>query len=221
MEHLDRFIIADDVELQDETEQWAVAGIEGPASLACASEIGIPVPEEAFGVAKWQSGFVTRVAMTGPMGLRVFVPASDFPPLLERFEKAGIPLASAAEAESVRVENGVPRYGSDISERHLVQETGLLHGVHQNKGCYVGQEIVERVRTQAQIHRRLRRLRIDGDETPVPGSKLLLQGKEVGDVTSAAFSPALRSVFALGYVRTEAVEVALEVAGTAMVARVL
>ncbi len=200
-EHLDRFIIADDVELQDETGQWSAIGLEGPESLACAGVLGIPLPAEEFGVAKWGNGFVARVASTGPVGLRIFVPVAEFPALLRLLDDAGVPEASAQDAHVVRVENGVPRYGEDISDRYLVQETGVQHGVHSNKGCYVGQEIVERVRSQAQIHRHLKRVRIDGSEVPARGTKLLLDGKEVGEVTSAAFSPVLGSIVAMAYVR--------------------
>lgn len=212
LEHLDRFIIADDVELHDETGEWSVVGLEGPESLQRALEIGVPVPQAEFGLSRWQGGFVTRVASTGAVGVRIFVRQSDFPALSERLREAGVAQASATDAEIVRLENGVARYGNDISERFLVQETGLLHGVHPNKGCYVGQEIVERVRSQAQIHRHLRRIRINSTQAPPAGTKLLRQGKESGEVTSAAFSPALGYVVALAYLRSEAAS-GFEVAG--------
>jgi aminomethyltransferase len=206
MEHLDRFIIADDVELANETGKWSVGGLEGPASLERARGLDIPVPDEQYGVVPWGDGFVARVAATGSAGLRVFVRPQEFPVLIQKLSEAVIPQASQADAEIVRLENGVARYGIDFNERYLVGETGLMHGVHSNKGCYVGQEIVERVRSRAQLHRHLKSLRIEGREVPNPGTKLQLQDKEAGELTSAAFSPALDCVVALGYVRTEALE---------------
>lgn len=205
-EYLDRFIIADDVEMRDETERWSALGLEGPESLGTAAELGIAIPEESFGISDWGNGFVARTAATGPVGVRLFVPRSEFPALRERLAGLGIPEASGADADVVRIENGVPRYGDDFNERHLAAEAGLMHAVHNNKGCYVGQEIVERVRSRAQLHREFRKLRISGREAPQSGTKLLRDGKEAGEVTSAAFSPSLGTVVALGYVRTDAAQ---------------
>ena len=73
--------------------------------------------------------------------MRIFLPESEKDQLIQRFEAAGIPNASAAEGRTVRIENGAPRYGEEITERYLVQETQALHAVHFNKGCYLGQEI--------------------------------------------------------------------------------
>ncbi len=112
--------------------------------------------------------------------------------------------ASAESARIVQLENGIPRCGEDISERYLVQETGVLHGVHTNKGCYLGQEIVERVRSRAQVHRVLKAIRIKAEKPPVAGTKLMSEGKEVGEITSTAYSPSMREVAGLAYVRTEA-----------------
>jgi tRNA-modifying protein YgfZ len=205
-DHLDKYIIAEDVTLEDKTNQWATLAIEGPQSVNRAVELGIPVPDKACSVQHWNSGFTARVAATSPEGLRVFVPTSTQPELVHRIDTALIPQASLEEARIVRLENGIPRYGEDITERYLVQETGAMHGVHLNKGCYIGQEIVERVRSRAQIHRHLKPIRIAGQVPPEPGTKLMADGREVGEITSASYSPALGEVVALAYLRTEAVE---------------
>ena len=106
----------------------------------------------------------------------------------------------------VRLENGKPRYGEDISERYLAQETEQLHALHFNKGCYLGQEIVERVRSRGQIHRHLTPVQVETDTAPAPGSKLVADGSVVGEITSAVYSPGLGRTVALAYVRTEALE---------------
>jgi aminomethyltransferase len=80
----------------------------------------------------------------------------------------------------------------------------MTHAVHSNKGCYLGQEIVERVRAQGQVHRLLAPVHIGAAEPPEPGTKLLANGNPVAEITSAAFSPALGEVVALAYVRREA-----------------
>jgi aminomethyltransferase len=103
----------------------------------------------------------------------------------------------------VRLENGRPRYGEDITERYPAQETNQLRAIHFQKGCYLGPEIVERVRSRAQIHRMLMPLKIEGIEPPPPGAKLQADGRDAAEITSSAYSPALGQVVALAYVRSE------------------
>lgn len=205
-DHLDRYIIADDAELSDETWAWASIDMAGPNSLACANELAVPVPEVKYGIREWNGGFVARVASTGGEGVRIFLPAAAKVEFAARLQAAKIPQATAEEARMVRLENGVPRYGEDITERYLLQETGALHALHTNKGCYLGQEIVERVRSRGQVHRVLMPVRIEATRPPAPGTKLLADGKDVAEITSAVYSPALESVAALAYVRTEAAQ---------------
>ena len=206
MAHLDKYIIADDAELADETDDWAAIGLEGPESAARAAALGIPIPEKKYGVAAWQEGFVARTAVSGADGFRIFVPRDRLADFERQLERAGVPQASMEEARIVRLERGVPRYGEEISERYLVQETGVLQAVHFNKGCYLGQEIVERVRSRAQVHRHLTPIRIEGSEAPAAGTKLLADGNPVAEISSAVYSPRLGEVVGLAYVRTEAVE---------------
>jgi folate-binding protein YgfZ len=203
-DHLDRYIIADDAALEDETGALATIALEGPGSLEAAAALGLPVPADAFGTLTWENGFSARVSVTGAPGLRVFVPVAEKAALVDRLKAADIPEATPAEVRVVRLEHGTPRFGEDISSRYLVQETQMTHAVHSNKGCYLGQEIVERVRAQGQVHRLLAPVRIGALEPPEPGTKLLANGNPVAEITSAAYSPALGEVVALAYVRREA-----------------
>lgn len=206
LEHLDKYIIADDVTLEDETQAWAAIGLEGPESSAHAVELGIPVPEGKYHWLEFGPGFVARVASATPDGLRVFLPSGTEGDFVRRLQAAGIPEVSAEEARVVRLENGIPRYGEDITERFLVQETQALHGVHFNKGCYLGQEIVERVRSRGQVHRLLNPIRIKAKEPLKAGTKLLSGDANAAEVTSSAYSPASGEVVGLAYVRTEALQ---------------
>lgn len=203
-QHLDKYIIADDVTLEDETPQWAGVGLEGPNFREPAMALGISVPPKKFSVVQWGAGFVANVASTGPEGIRIFGPADQKDSLLQRLTAAGIPSATPEEARLVRLENGLPRYGEDISERYLVHETQQFHAVHANKGCYLGQEIVERVRSRGQVHRLLTPVRIRTSTPPAAGTKLTVGGNNVAEITSAVYSPASGEVVALAYVRTEA-----------------
>ncbi len=117
-------------------------------------------------------------------------------------EAAGAIAASEQDAETVRIENFVPRYGCDITEHTLPQETQQLHAVHFQKGCYLGQEIVERIRSRGHVNRLLMGFRIEpAAAPPAPGAKLMLEGQAAGEVTSSAATP--DAVFGLAYVRTQ------------------
>jgi aminomethyltransferase len=116
----------------------------------------------------------------------------------------GATRATAEDWEIVRLENGRARCGVDFGEKTIPHETQLLHAIHFSKGCYLGQEIVERVRARGHVNRLLTPLRIDATQPPPAGTKIHAGDDEAGEVTSAAFSPALKTVCALGYVRTEA-----------------
>ena len=194
--HLDRYIIADDVTLEDVTDRLATVAIEGPESAAVLEAIGAPAPAEEYGNIEWGDRLVARLNTTGSLGFFIIAPAADKNAIIAQIESAGAIAADAEAAHVARIERGRARYGEDISERFLAQEANQPHALHFNKGCYLGQEIVERIRSRAQIHRVLKPLALDTKEPPPPGTKL-----PEGEITSAAYSPALDKVVALAYVR--------------------
>jgi len=193
-EHLDRYIIADDVTLTDETDRLATVAVEGPSATDVLAGLGAPIPETPYSTQAWDTRIVARVDSTGSGGFFIF--AGDKSGLIEELQSSGVSFATPAEANTVRIENGRPRYGEELSERFLVQETGQIQAVHFSKGCYLGQEIVERVRSRAQIHRILRRIEIESTEIPAKGTKF-----DGGEIVSAVLSPGLNEVVAMAYVR--------------------
>jgi tRNA-modifying protein YgfZ len=218
VEHLDRFIIADDVTLEDVTDSVATIAIEGPAAADVLARLGAPVPAVPFGTAAWNEKIIARVSSTGGEGFFVFLPTAVKDSFLSSLQ--GIPQATAEDARIVRLEHAHPRYGDEISERYLVQETAQLHAVHFSKGCYLGQEIVERVRSRAQIHRILRRLEIEGATPPEPGTKIKSGDADAAEIASAAYSPGLGKVVAIAYVRTPFAEPGTEIASESFQGRV-
>ena len=220
-QHLDRYIIADDVTLEDQTESLATLAVEGPEAGRILSALGAPLPEAPYGVTLWETRVVARVDSTGSQGFFLFAPVDQSHGLLEQLFRAGAVEATPEEAHTVRLEHGRPRYGEEISERYLVQETAQLHAVNFHKGCYLGQEIVERVRSRAQIHRVLQRLEIDTVEPPVPGTKLKVGDADAAEIAGAAFSPELGKVVALAYVRVPYAEPGTELSLAATPARVV
>ncbi|MDQ2834223.1 MAG: folate-binding protein, partial [Acidobacteriota bacterium] len=113
----------------------------------------------------------------------------------------------AQSLEWVRVLEGTPRYGVDIREKDLPQETGQTRALHFSKGCYLGQEIVERIRSRGNVHRGFGGFRLEGD-VPAAGTALEADGKAVGELTSVAEVPLPEGAvkIGLGYVRREALE---------------
>jgi folate-binding protein YgfZ len=202
-QHLDHYIIADDVTIEDVTEQTAIIAVEGPKSQDVLQAAGAPTPDAEYGTAEWGTRLVARLSATGSPGFFIFAPAAEKEKLLAEIEAAG---AVAADAEAflvVRLEHGRARYGEDLNERFLAQEANQKHALHFSKGCYLGQEIVERVRSRGQVHRMLMPVQLDTKETPPAGTKLQAGETNVAEITSAAYSPALDKVVALAYVRTE------------------
>jgi folate-binding protein YgfZ len=116
------------------------------------------------------------------------------------------PVGSEA-LEKFRVAVAFPKYGIDIRDRDLPQETGQSHALNFTKGCYIGQEIVERIRSRGNVHRAFTKFRMEG-ELPVPGMKLQADGKDVGEITSVNRIPtdSGEEIIALGYARREALE---------------
>jgi len=203
-QHLDKFIIADDVTLEDISETYRCLTIEGPKAADVMTAQGIPIPLDKYGLIPWEFGLVANVSASGQAGWRLFVPAEDYETLFLRLIQAGITPATPVDLLAVRLENGIPRYGSDITADYIPHETQrVAEAIHFSKGCYLGQEIVERVRSRGNVNRLLTKLHIDADEAPEPQTKIMAGEKEVGVITSAVLSPALKCVIALGYVRAE------------------
>ena len=193
-QHLDKFIIADDVTLEDASELMTAWGVEGPKAAETLEAMGAPIPEAPYSHVDWHGRIVARVNSSGEPGFRIFGSTEDL---------AALPLADAESVRVVRLEHAKPRYGEDIFDTTLPQETQQAHALNFNKGCYIGQEIVERIRSRGHVNRLLTGLRIDATEPPAAGTKLSANGAEVGEITSAAFSPALGKVVALGLVRAQ------------------
>jgi len=192
-----KYKVADQVELEDVTETSSAIGLEGPAAAAILSALNGPVPGEAYSHLPWGEATIANISVTGQPGFRIFGPRAAMPD----FAAAGAKQASEEDVQIVRIENGRPRYGEDIRETSLPQETQQMQAVSFTKGCYIGQEIVERIRAQGHVNKKLVRLAIDSSMPPSPGTKVSVDGTEAGEITSAVFSPERGAVSALAYVR--------------------
>ena len=119
-------------------------------------------------------------------------------------EKLGGCVCGLDATEMVRVEAGLPRFGIDMDETNLAPEAGIeSRAISYSKGCYIGEEVIARIRTYGQVAKALCGLRFSDGGLPQKGDKLLVDEKEAGYVTSAVTSRALETGIGLGYVRRE------------------
>jgi folate-binding protein YgfZ len=221
--HLERFIIMDDVELvplslgaDGELTGETALGLAGPLSEGVLAKLGLPaLPEPLTAVrAAWNGLDVRVVRAYGVLvpHYELWVQAAEIPvlwqALVEPIEAggAGARPVGAAALEAFRIAEGIPAYGIDVVEKDLAQETSQMRALHFNKGCYLGQEIVERIRSRGSVHRHLRPLELFGP-LPTAGAELkLTSGATAGQITSAVELPlaAGHRVFALAMMRGEA-----------------
>jgi folate-binding protein YgfZ len=210
--HLDHFIIMDDVELHELDATTTTLGLAGPQAPAILDSLSLPVPDTlAFVSATLQHIPVTIVHAYGVLVPRFefWTNAKDVAEVLRILTDAGASPAGFDALNCLRIFEGTPFYGVDISDRCLPQETNQTRALNFNKGCYLGQEIVERIRSRATVHRTLCQFELDG---PVPpsGTELRAEGddKPIGELSSAAHFalPGLPRTFAIGMVRIEALE---------------
>jgi folate-binding protein YgfZ len=199
-QHLDHYIIADDVSLEDITSDTCCIALEGPESVRVAGAAGLPSPNPRYGHAEWGEALVARIAEAGKDGVRIYAPAARREQLIQTLEAVGAISASLEDADAIRLRNFRPGYGRDINESSLPQETQQMQAVHFQKGCYLGQEIVERIRSRGHVNKTLMGFAMDNAEAPCKGTKLQAGDKEAGEVTSAAGSPEGQS-FGLAVVR--------------------
>jgi len=190
--HLEKFIVADDVEMEEQ-ERSAVIDVVGPRSAGAVASL---VPK-ADGLAPWRfvkhDGLMAaNLPRIGLASVTVIVAKMQADNFVARLVEADpeIREVSAAALEVLRVEQGFARVGVDATEKTIALEARLEHGISYNKGCYVGQETVERVTARGGVKKRLYGLRIAGS-CPQAGATAWLDGKEVGRVTSVVVSPRL------------------------------
>jgi folate-binding protein YgfZ len=206
----DKYIIMDDVEVADVSGKLTAIGLVGPGARECLRAAGFDVPAlEAlrFVELTWQGISLTVVRSDNALmeSFELWLAPENHGSLYQSLVKAGARPAGTAAVELLRIAAGIPRYGADIRERDLPQETEQERALNFVKGCYVGQEIVERIRSRGQVRRKFTGFEIHG-ALPAPGSKVQIDGKDVGEITSVASLPWTSGDLsvALGYLRREA-----------------
>jgi folate-binding protein YgfZ len=215
--HLDHFIIMDDVELHELDASTTSIGIAGPRSTDILSSLGLTPPaEDAFITGKLNDVEVTVIHAHSPIVPRfeLWLPTASLSKIWTTLLASGAASCGISAVEALRILSATPLYGVDIHERYLAQETAQLRALNFSKGCYLGQEIVERIRSRATIHRTLKQFSLTGAAPALESGQTLMLNAEqaqknpVGDLTSVAHYqlPAFTGTLALGFIRTEVLE---------------
>lgn len=223
-ERLEKFIVSDDVQVVDVTPHYGLLSVQGIKADAVIRATGLfadipaaPLNSVKISDATLGDVYLMNHSRLGSVGFDVFVP-------LAGLEVALIKLIAAANSvggracgwnafETTRIEAGIPRFGADMDETNIASECGIeARAISYNKGCYIGQEVLNRIHSIGHVNRELRRLHFAPElkTPPARGDKLFHGDKEIGHITSATFSPTLNCVVALGYVRREANAVGTE-----------
>ncbi|HEX5483954.1 MAG TPA: aminomethyltransferase family protein [Terriglobia bacterium] len=230
---VDQFVIDTDVDLIEKVLQtlsrYNIGGrvpldradlsalsIQGPkarAILQSALAVNLPGPEEFSHTSAELAGQAVKLVKagsTGEEGYEIWVAGAELETirnlLLERGMNEGLIPCGCQALELLRIEAGVAEYGAELAEDTLPLEAGLMNALSFNKGCYIGQEIVERARSRGRVNWDLSGLIVEASEAPQAGEKVLNEGKEIGEITSACVSPSLGKTLAMAYLRKEVSE---------------
>ncbi len=222
-ERLEKYIIAEDAQVVDVSAHYGLWSVQGPKAAAVIKKLpwNVAIPEKTNALAKVDDAalgeiYVINRARARSAGFDLFVPNVAMQAvagqLVTAAKEAGGHFCGWQVLETARLEAGIPRFGADMDETNLASEILGTGAISYSKGCYIGQEVIARVRTYGQVARALRGLRLPDDlnALPVKGDKLFLGEKEVGYVTSAVASPHFKANIALGCVRREANQIGIE-----------
>jgi folate-binding protein YgfZ len=210
----DHYIIMDDVEVKDLSESITALGISGPRSREVLTSAGITIPEtkplEIF-EAKWtcdcEATQCTTVRSDDPVSetYELWLAPKEVKKTWDALVAHDARPIGSEALEMHRILNGIPLFGVDIRDRDLPQETEQARALNFTKGCYIGQEIVERIRSRGAVHRKFSGFVADAGMAISAGSKIFAGDKEVGEVTSVVSLrvPNPEKTVALGYIRRE------------------
>jgi folate-binding protein YgfZ len=218
LQRLDELVFAEDVQVADISATHAQFAIVGPAAstvvpgllnLHTAALENLPEHGCVRHTFDDESVIVTRITDPGVPGFEVYAPAARAAEIIRRADAADVPALTADDAETLRIEAGIPRFGRDMDEDTIPLEAGIEdRAISFTKGCYVGQEVIVRVlhRGHGRVARRLVGLRVDAATPPAAGAAVIVDSGHGGRVTSATWSPIAGAPIALAYVPRESAE---------------
>jgi len=223
-QRLDRFVVADDVQIVDAAPHYGLLSAQGPKAAVVIRSLNLfsEIPAQPLASLKISDTTLGEIYLAnnprlGASGFDLFIPNHSIDAVADKLIAAAKNFGGRAAGwqafETARIEAGIPRFSADMDETNLPLECGIeSRAVSYHKGCYIGQEVINRIHSVGHVNRELRGLRLADDLKTLPprGGKLFFNGKEIGYVTSAVKSPSLDANIALGYVRREANQIGNE-----------
>lgn len=215
---LEKYIVADDVQIVDASPHYGLLSVQGPEAEAIVRTLDLfaDVPAKPLASIKISDAalgeiYLANNARLASTGFDLFVSNQSIGAVWEKLiagaKRAGGQVCGWQAFETARIEAGMPRFGADMDETSIPLECGIeARAISYTKGCYIGQEVINRIHSVGHVNRELRGLRLADDlkELPQRGDKLFHGGKECGHITSTVKSPSLNASIALGFVRREA-----------------
>jgi folate-binding protein YgfZ len=209
LEDLDRFLFSEKASFRDASGELALLVLAGPGAAALGTRLtGVDVPGPAWShvaarIGEAEIRLVRGDGETGGDEVWIVAASADGPRIWQAARDAGARAVGVTARESLRIEAGTPLFGHDVDASVLLPEIPHEAFVSHTKGCYLGQEVVVRIRDRGHVNRHLRGLVVEGEEVPAPGAAVLAGDAEIGKVTSAAWSFGLKRPIALGFVRRQ------------------
>jgi folate-binding protein YgfZ len=206
---IDRYLFSERAELEDATAASGILTVAGPSARKCVEQaLGVSVPDLAprhHVVLPWEGTElrIVRTEETGEEGYDVWTEPAGLARLWDRLREAGAEPVGREAWDVLRLEAGDVRYGVDVDGSTLLLEAPLDRAYSLNKGCYLGQEVVARVTYRGHVNRKMVGFRFADARVPPPGAPVVVGGRVMGRITSAAVSPALGVTLALGFLRRE------------------
>ena len=198
---LEKFIITEDVEVINVAPHFGLLSIQGPEAIEVLAALKLPVPQENYTLAKTEDEiYMINQPRLGTIGFDLFMPVDSLGELKSRLTEY-VPLCGEAAFDHARILGTIPRFGQDITESNLAPEGGIEpRAISYAKGCYIGQEIIARIRTYGKVNRILRGLSLDG--VAVEGDEIFSGDKKVGVLSSVTTEPNV----ALAIIHRDAIE---------------
>jgi glycine cleavage system T protein len=211
--HLNRYLVADEVEIADRSEEYATLSLQGPSSeallagLAWQADSPKQLLHHAMVNTEGAAICVVRASHTGEAGFDLIIPRAELVNVAQRLTDIGKQYSAVwigqETLDTLRIEAGIPLYGTDFSEDNLLLEVGLDNALSFTKGCYLGQEVVERVRSRGHVNKRLCGVLFEGATPARQGNTVHAEEKQIGTITSSVFSPTLKRAVGLGYINRD------------------
>lgn len=206
---LERFTLAGDFRVEDVTDATAMLSVQGQKAVgglnAVLGDEMAQVERHSVATAQLSDGErvdIIRATHTGEDGFDLLIASDAVEKVRDLLIEAGAESVDPEALETLRIEAGIARYGADMDETNVVTETNLDDAVSFSKGCYIGQEIIARIKYRGHVAKKLTGIIADGELALESGAKIFaVDEKEIGRVTSFTFSPQLQRTIAMAYLK--------------------